>query len=537
MLEKIQQFRGKRFYLLTLSVLSGALLSLSWYFPFTLLAFIALVPLLELENQIYEGDYKWPKLTFWLYALVSMTLWNIGVIWWLWNASGFATLGAWGANAVLQTFPLILFQLTKRASNDKFGFIPFVVFWVAFEYVHLNWDLSWVWLNLGNVFANVPAWVQWYEYIGSFGGTIWILIANVLAYRALLLGRSKLNVALCIIFPMVVSYILYFSYEETGKDIEAVVVQPNLDCYTEKFSYNAKTGQRNQTSHVPYKEQLNRLISLSEEKMTDKTQFVLWPETAMHQTLNAAIPFQYNDFRKADSLIKRHPNARLISGISTIEQYKDPSEHTITTRHHKSLGYYDVFGSAAFFTGTPSFEIYHKSKLVIGVETIPFPSVLRSLIMDFGGSSGGLGSQKEREVFFNQEEGAAPVICYESVYGDFMTEYVQKGATFIAIVTNDGWWGNTSGHRQHMNYARLRAIELRRAVARSANTGVSGFINQRGDIIQESKYDEMIALNGTIKSNNELTLYAQIGDIIGRLAAFLAPFLVLSAFVRKKVRG
>ena len=112
MFEKIQQFREKKYYLLSLSILTGTLLSLSWYSFLTPLAFVALVPLLELEQQIYEGNFKRPKLTFFGYSFLSMVVWNVGVIWWLWNASGWATLGAWGANALLQTFPLILFHLS-----------------------------------------------------------------------------------------------------------------------------------------------------------------------------------------------------------------------------------------------------------------------------------------------------------------------------------------------------------------------------------------------------------------------------------------
>lgn len=534
MFEKIQQFRDKKYYLLSLSILTGVLLSLSWYFPFTPLVFIAFVPLLELENQVYLGELKYPKLTFWSYSFLALLVWNLGVIWWLWNASGWATLGAWIGNALLQSLPLVLFQITKRASKNKFGFLTFAVYWIAFEYVHLNWDLSWPWLNLGNVFANMPSWVQWYEYTGSFGGTIWVLVVNIVAFQWFVGKVNRMNFALSILLPMAISSVMYFTYDEQGKDIETVVVQPNLDCYKEKFHYNAKTGERNQPTQVPYMEQMNRLIALSESEITDKTQFILWPETAMHRGVDVSNPFKHRDFQMADSVIIRHPNARLISGIDSYIKYTDQNQHTETTRYARGFGHYDAFGSAAFFTGTTDYEFYHKSKLVIGVETIPFRSVMKNMIMNFGGTAGGLGKQEEREVFFNGKEGAAPVICYESVYGDYMTEYVDKGATFIAIVTNDGWWGNTSGHRQHLNYARLRAIELRRAVARSANTGVSGFINQRGDILQESKYDEMIALNGTIKSNDKVTIYAQTGDILARLACFLAPFLLLSAFVRKK---
>src|SRR5690606_13518785 len=97
-------------------------------------------------------------------------------------------------------------------------------------------------------------------------------------------------------------------------------------------------------------------------------------------------------------------------------------------------------------------------------------------------------------------------------------QYVQKGAQFIAVVTNDGWWEDTSGKDQHLDYAKLRAIENRRWVVRPANTGVSGFINQRGDIVQRTEWWVPAALHQEINLNEELTIYTRIGDAVAYLA-------------------
>jgi apolipoprotein N-acyltransferase len=102
----------------------------------------------------------------------------------------------------------------------------------------------------------------------------------------------------------------------------------------------------------------------------------------------------------------------------------------------------------------------------------------------FGGTSGTLGRDKERLAIPDEQHYyvAAPVICYESIYSDYITDYIRKGANLLTIMTNDGWWDNTPGYRQHMNYARLRAIETRRWIARSANTGISCFIDPAGNV-------------------------------------------------------
>ena len=147
----------------------------------------------------------------------------------------------------------------------------------------------------------------------------------------------------------------------------------------------------------------------------------------------------------------------------------------------------------------------------------------------------GIGSQAERSVFTSTQGKIAPAICYESIYGEYFTQYIRNGAQAAVVVTNDGWWDNTAGHRQHMYLASLRAIETRRDVVRSAYTGVSAFINQRGEVLQTSKYDEEAALKGDIHLNDEITFYVRWGDILARLALFSSILLILNVFVRSRL--
>ena len=535
MSEYLISLRSKKYYFLKLSLISGFLLSISWYKPFTPLAFIAFIPLLELEYGIYNSSERYPKLKFFAYSYLSIVLWNIGVYWWLWYASQETTLAAWGANALLQVLPLVAFQITKRASKDKYSYFAFIVYWIAFEFTHLHWDLSWVWLNMGNVFANFPEWVQWYEFTGSFGGTIWVLWVNVLAYKVLYHNIKKLKLALLLLLPAIYSYITFYTYEEKGKDIEIVVVQPNLDCYTEKFSFNTRSGRVNLTQ-VPYNVQVERFVKLSESVMTPNTRFVVWPETSLHKGIEETATERFSDFKIIRTFINKYANASLITGVDSYIRFKDDESLSKTARYSKYIGYYDKFNSALFISDKDSIEFYNKSKLVIGAETIPFATILNPIMLNLGGTSGQLGTQQEREVFTNSERSAAgSIICYESIYGEFVTEYVKKGATFLLIITNDGWWENTPGHIQHLRFGALRSIETRKSIARAANTGISGFINQKGEIFQSSVYGEMIAMNGKIKENNYQTFYVKYGDYLGRLATFLSVFMFLAAFVKKRL--
>jgi apolipoprotein N-acyltransferase len=176
-------------------------------------------------------------------------------------------------------------------------------------------------------------------------------------------------------------------------------------------------------------------------------------------------------------------------------------------------------------------QIYHKSKLVPGVEKMPYPEAfhfLEQYALKLGGISGSLGSQKIRNVLVTPEGiPVAPAICYESVFGDFLSLYFRKGAEILFIMTNDGWWKDTPGYRQHLQYARLRAIEFRRCVARSANTGISAFINQRGDILRQTSWWQPAVISETLYRNKKVTFYAHYGDYIGFIATFFSALILL----------
>ena len=189
-------------------------------------------------------------------------------------------------------------------------------------------------------------------------------------------------------------------------------------------------------------------------------------------------------------------------------------------------------------------EIYHKSKLVVGVETMPYKStiepLLGNLLLNMGGTMSSRATQAYRSVFTHPKKGTitAPIICYESIYGAFVTEYVQKGAQFLSIITNDAWWGNTPGHKQLLSLARLRAIENRRAIARSANTGISTFISPKGELLEQLPYNKKGALVAKVPLHEGLTFYTIYGDFIARWAGFISVLyflLALSGRLKNKV--
>ncbi len=535
--------KSSPYYLLILSLLTGILLSAGWPMsPLAFLLFIAWVPLLSIEAHIaVRTDIKKPGLLFFSYAYIAMFTWNLLTTWWVSNSTLVGGVFAMLANAALMTVPLVLFRLTRRTTTKKFSYIAFIFYWIAFEHIHLSWDLSWPWLTLGNGFSNFTAWVQWYEYTGVLGGTLWILLANLAAFFAYnkykeaypLVSKvmSSTLLLLLVLGPIGYSYYMYSNYVEQGPEKEFVVIQPNIDPFTQKFAGSE--------DYIPVEQQIEHFIKLSESKITPNTRYIAWPETAIDGVLNEHSIEYEKEIQQIRTFLDRYPHVALVTGITSYNLYKDKTIATATARYREGLGYYDVFNTAMFLQSGRQPEFYHKSKLVPGVEIMPYMhifSFLSNLVIDLGGTSGGYGRQDDRSVFYNNDSvGVAPVICYESIYGDFVTGYIRKGADFIMIITNDGWWGNTPGHKQHLAYGALRAIETRRSIARSANTGISGYINQRGDILQPTSYWVEDVVRGSIQANQAITFYVQHGDYLGRTAALISPFLLLSIFVKRRI--
>ena len=202
--------------------------------------------------------------------------------------------------------------------------------------------------------------------------------------------------------------------------------------------------------------------------------------------------------------------------------------------------FYEILNAALQIEiGNDDVQLYRKSKLVPGPEILPYRRIfffLKPLIDKLEGTTAGVGTQPERSVMSSDAGKVAPAICYESVFGEYVTGYIRKGAQAIFIMTNDGWWDNTAGHRQHLHFASLRAIETRRAIARSANTGISAFINQRGDILQHTRYNEPVAIKGAIRFNDAVTFYVLWGDTIARISLFASIILLLNTFVRSRMK-
>lgn len=528
----------KRIHRLFLSLFSGVLLSLAWLgFPGWIL-FIAWLPLLVVDKYFVDRKAEFRSVSFWGHAFFTVFIWNLLSTWWIVHATAVGAVMAIVTNSFLMSLVWWLAHIARRKFASNLGYIALIVFWISFEYFHFHWDIEWPWLQLGNGFANNVKMIQWYEFTGAFGGTLWVLSLNVLLFRFLVQAidkkqhrQAKVSLSaflLVLLVPLGFSIFRYFTYTESGEPRQVTVVQPNVDPYSESYDMHAERRKK------------ERFLHLADSVSNPNTDFIVGPETVFENPrLWNEKNLKTNDFvRDMKAAMQRYNKAEIVFGVSSYVFYTNPEDITPTARLSRNGSYYDRFNTAIFLDRNDEEQIYHKSKLVVGVEKMPFTRLLRfvnDIVINIGGTTGSLGRQEDASVFTSADgTKVAPVICYESVFGEYVTHYVQKGAQLVFIITNDGWWKNTPGYRQHMSFARLRAIENRRSIARAANTGISCFINQRGDVIQQSDWWVDTALAGTINTNDKLTFYAQFGDYIARVSLFVSVLFALLLITKRR---
>jgi apolipoprotein N-acyltransferase len=507
-----------------LSMTGGLLSALAW-FPSCngLILLVLFIPLfLITRTQIDEKNRYGERLMF-IKLLPGFAMFNIVSIAWIRIAGIPLLITAITANTFLMTFTFWLAWLVKRRAGPVTGNAAFIVFWLTMEYLtnHVSWFSPW--LNLGNGLAKNSSLIQWYEFTGAAGGTLWILITNMVL-ASLIASIKPANIIrkitviaataipLILIPPALSLHIGRRVTESSSSPIEVAVIQPNIDPYSEKFD-------------SPTADQIQKILTLAESTITSLTRWIVIPETTIAETiiLNGADTNRH--IASITAFLQNHPDALFIAGAVT------------------SSGENSLHNSAILISAGGAGDIYHKSKLVPGIEgsLTGIISVLQYLFPDLGGTAGGYTGQKTPTLLHAPDgsAAAAPVICFESAFGGYVAQFVRQGASFLAIITNDGWWKGTMGYYQHLNFSRLRAIENRRPVVRTANTGVSAIIDIKGNITESVSWYTEGTILSTITPGNRLTFYTRNGDLIMRIALAVSLFILTIHMVaiplRKKI--
>ncbi|MCI2082233.1 MAG: apolipoprotein N-acyltransferase [Bacteroidales bacterium] len=525
--------KGNRTKLWLLILLFTVLTSLPFLFKgFGILALFSFVPLFYIDKILSSHKIKG---AYW-YTLAAFLGFNIGATFWIWNVSIGGAIAAILLNALQMSAIFAVFRWSRKSMKGALPYIFFIAMWTAWEKVYCNIEISWPWLQLGNSFCYDTWMVQWYEYTGLLGGTVWILFTSLLAYYSIEHFRKPVSdkyslrkrwtlAAGCILavtVPMICSAVIARNRTETSDPVEVAVIQPDIDPWS-------KSGSTLQSDYD------NKLLSLADSVVSPETRYVVTPETFTYNINIDNIQSNPSVIRY-ENFLKQHPTVnQMLLGALTYKNYVQKEKPTETARN-AGYSWYDVMNSAIMLDSAGRYTYSYKSKLVPGAEIIPYQKYLKFLIPfmeKFGAPSTSYArSHKPKLLLCDDSTSVATLICYESVYSEWVREAVSDGASWLAVITNDGWWGNTPGFRQHFRYATLRAIETRRDVVQSANNGRSGIIDQLGHVRHSTKYWVKDAFLCEVNRNNKQTFYVRNGDLIGRAFTFIFVLMLAGWIIR-----
>jgi len=528
-------------YMLTiLSAAGGLLCSLAWTsWCSGLILLIALVPFFLIGEWLYENPGKYTKNALILYLLPGFIIFSMMVMGWMRAASLTGAICVVAGLAILMTLSLWLAHIIRVRAGNTAGIVAVVTIWLSYELISLNVNIVSPWLNLGNGLAKDIMFIQWYEVTGTAGGSLWILCSNLFITIFLvnfIAGEKRYKTylvlsILIVLIPAAISVTRYLTIKPSATDAaEVLIIQPDTDPFTEKFV-------------VPFEDQLKKVITMAKAAATQKTAWIITPETTVDDPVNLDDLNNNKYILMIRDLTDKHPGAAVVAGLVSYREYHglDQPPTKSARKTDGSRSYYDHFNSAFKIDTGKNIEFYHKSKLVPGIE-MQFANgpgrFIGRILPYLGGTKWGYGMQDERTCLNHArlKQKIGPIICYESVFGSFVTGYVKNGAQALFIITNDGWWKNTNGYKQHLYYASLRAIETRRPVARAANTGVSCLIDIRGERTSETGWWTTETLRGEIVPETSITPYVRYGDFLLWISAVISLIILSGTFIIKPLR-
>jgi apolipoprotein N-acyltransferase len=534
---------------LLMAVLAGAMLGFSFPpSPFYSLAYVGLVPFFLLVETL-DGTWKILR-----YSYAMLFVFHLITLYW---TGGFThghdpwMMAAGGALLVVHPLfylvPIFFYLLIRKRFGFLVGLLAFPFLWVGYEYSHSLGQISFPWITIGNSQAYDLHRIQIAEYTSVYGLSFLIVLFNVFAFMlvvSLATKRWKLRSPAALV-TLVILAILYFgpwlvgdllmeraARETPAEKLQVGIVQPNVDPWE-------KWGEGFSSRLDAYALQISALVGETKLLAPTHPDLVVWPETAIpYRILLPNHASSWTNLRaQLDSI-----DVPVFTGLPYTRFYGAGHAPVTATRLDSTQTYYDDFNAATLILPhTPIGPIYKKIVLVPFAERIPYAETFRFLIepLKWNVGIGMWGIGQDTVVFSLPRRTGAPVpfasvICYESVFPDFVRQFVLRGAEFLVIITNDSWWGNTSGAYQHGSFASFRAIETRRWIIRSANGGISGFIDPIGHMHQRTRLYTTATIHGEIGAKENLTFYARHGDLFAQVCLFCGGGIIILTLIPRK---
>ncbi len=533
-----------------LLILSGILIGVGFPpfpFPFTLFLFVGLIPyfiVIEKRKTLAEIN-RATYLTFFVFSVI--TLYWVGS--WQKESDPFLMIAGGTLlffEPILFLIPSTLFYLAKKSFSGTVALFLFPMFWAAYEYLYMLTDISFPWLTLGHGLAEFIPFIQIADTIGAVGLSIIVIYINIFLYKAffnLKLSKRKfllhLSTAL-IIYILILGYGFFRldTFHVSSKTIKVGLIQPNLNPWD-------KWNDKN----------LNNLtieyLNLSQQAVNKGARLIIWPETALPVFL---MDGSYSITLDSIYSFLRRNNVYLLTGMPDVK-YFYPGENVpydAKTNSSENISYATYNGILLLSPDTRIVQRYAKMKLVPFGERVPFvnqlPFLGKLIRWSVGISGWNVGKdtvnfklpdiENNRPPFTTSSKDSISInglVCYESVFPYFVTNFVQRGARLIAVVTNDSWYGKSSGPYQHKEISVLRAVENRRTVVRAANGGISCIINPLGETKIESRLFTKDVIVGDAPLESKETFFTKFPLIVPEISLAVSLW-ILGIFILKKIK-
>lgn len=516
-LEQKKERRNDRLLL----IVSGILFGISFTpfpFPFPLFLFVAFVPyfFVVTKRQTLLKVNAASYLTFFVMSLIT--------VFWVgsWQSAADPFLMVSGVVLVffLPCVMLInstLFYASRKVFKKDLSLYLFPFFWVTGEYILTLTDLKFPWLTIGHGLAKFTSFIQIADIVGAFGLSFIVLWINIFIFKGVKSFKENVKVgsiyfsiaASIFILIIVYGFVKISSIDNDEKKIRVGIIQPNIDPWNKW-----ELGGLDQI--------LDNYFSLSQKCVDEDAKIILWPETALPVYLLSGT---YQD--EVDSIYSflKKNNVSLLTGMPDFIVYDKEAPRNAK---YNAAGryYYATYNSILLFQPDRNeVQRYGKMQLVPLGEHTPFVDQLPFLgdLLKWGVGISGWNIGQDTTVFkFVNDKDTIKVgglVCYESVFPTFPNYFVDRGAQFLTVLTNDSWYGKLSGPYQHKEFANLRAVENRRAVVRCANGGVSCLINKFGVTEIETEMFTRTHLVVDVPLNGEKTFYTKNPLIIPVLSS------------------
>ncbi|MBD3233134.1 MAG: apolipoprotein N-acyltransferase [candidate division Zixibacteria bacterium] len=476
----------------------AALIGVAAYQPFNIwpgaLVFIAIL--------LFTIKDKSPKQAF-IIGYAFGVIFYITLLYWIAWATFFGALPVPFILALVPAFFCWLFRKIELA-NSKIALILAPFIWVALEYIRTLGQVAFPWNPIGNCFATYPEFIQYAEFTGVYGISLWASVINILFY---IFFKNPANLKRtfaylgAIIFLIVTPYLYGLAVipEEIKEgDIEVALLQGDIS-----REVKWKPGGV-QYSFNTYKAMTDS-VSGSEAKL------IIWPETAIPSYLR-----HHRGYNRRMLSMAGNSGTPILTG--------SPDYTEIAPRQ------YVYYNSALFYHPDKSSpEIYRKIKLVPFSERIPFSGRVK-ILKDIHLGQADFSPGDSLMLFELDGNSFGVLICFELVFPDLVRRYMKRGADFMVTITNDMWFGVTSGPYQHLYAGTIRAVENRVGIARCANTGISLFYDTYGRVYNMTELNERKIVVDKVAINKGSTFYMRHGDFLAKwslIVAILSLFAIL----------